>query len=179
MNWPQHLSDLLKLLESESNGQQIHEFRRSFEAGRKQDRLKSQLEQIYTEGKEHLNEAPESLQNWFTSKKFKLILGRKEVILKSTSSSNEFREKLVRLFSEWDPSLYVPPPQINRGIGQKKLKEVMKHLDGVSDQRLASLLSSVKGNASGLSEEEISELFPDAKSQEHAKAIAERIKSVL
>lgn len=179
MSWTQHLSDLLKVLESESNGQQIHEFRRSFEAGRKQDRLKSQLEQIYNEGKEHLNDTPEALQNWFTGKKFKLSLGRKEVTLKSTSYQNEFRERLVRLFSEWDQSLYVPPPEVHRGIGQKKLREVMKKLDGVSNDRLAALLGSVKGNAQGLSDEEIAELFPDAKSQEHAKAIAERIKSVL
>lgn len=174
-DWSEHFVDVLKHLEVESNGKQIHQFRRSFQGGNKKDRLLPQLETIYQKCKEHFEE--ESFQAWFNSQKFKLTLGRKNILLHTTYTSLLFKEKLMRLFTKWDPALFelLPPPTTgptnnNMGFSRKQMRMAMRKIQSMGDSQLSSVLQNVP-QGHDINEEELNTVF-DTKS-------ADRIKSAM
>lgn len=184
--WIDHLVDLLKYLESESNGKQIHQFRRSFQGGNKKERLLPQLERMYQYCKQAHNLLElcanqgceeEPFQNWFNLQKFRLILGRKNIVLKSTGSPALLKQRLLQLFTKWDPELVksLPPPtpepaNSNMGFSRKQMRMAMRKLQTMGDQQLSNVLQNVPQDAD-INEEDLDSVF-DKKS-------AARIKSAL
>lgn len=168
--WISDFSQLLKLLEKDS--QRVHEFRRSFEAGKKQKQVYPQLENIYNQCKDHLDD----LDMFFNEKQFTVTLGLKSIILKS--SSDLLKDRLVQLFSNWDPSLWTPVEDSQRSmISAKKMKQIMEHLSTMSDYRLSQTLSRLPQDQ--LSQLTVpDEMFSNPKTKLMAQQLADRIKNI-
>ena len=184
--WIDHLSRLLKSLESEKNGQAIHELRRSFEAGKKQVRLLPQVEAIYQASKDRPDFQPEAepivYQNWFNEQKFRLKLGLKEVGLSSTGNPVQFKANLYRLFSKWQPGLYSEPPEEriarNMGVSNKQLRMAMKQMDRLTDEQLAAMVAKMP-QGQEIEGMDMEQLIPSEGGREMAAAIAERVKGAM
>lgn len=185
--WIDHLSGLLKPLELEKNGRSIRELRRSFEAGKKQARLLPQIEAIYLASKEleEFKSDPRLYQSWFNQQKFKLTLGLKEVVLHSSGDPVQFQANIHRLFSHWDPELYLAPPeqQMANGLGvsNKQLRAAMKRMDRLSDNQIANMMSKVPQSEqiAQVNEVDLEQLIPSQVGRERATAIADRVKNAI
>lgn len=153
--WINDLSDLLKSIERDRP--KVREFRRSFEAGKKQQRLYPVLENIYNECKED----PISLNN----KGYILTLGLKSVTLRDVPL-----DRILQLFSNWDPTLYRAPELANGGpISINMMKQLLKHMD---DPRMQSALDQIPIEQL----ENADNTFSDPKARELADKIVQRIK---
>lgn len=167
--WIPDLSAFLKLLEKDSP--RIHEFRRSFEAGKKQKQVHPQIEQIYLKCKDSLKDP--ALTKIFDSCQFKLTLGLKTISLKSVDVP-EFKDLLLQLFSNWDPQLPRAPLPVRNPISMKKLQQVMNAMNSMSDEQLSKIFRNVPKDQL----EVTSDLFQTPESQEMARKIAEKIKNL-
>lgn len=184
--WIDHFSRLLKSLESEKNGQSIHAFRRSFEAGKKQVRLLPQLEAIYQVSKEQDVFKPDTepilYQSWFNRRRFKLTLGLKEIILVSTGNAVQFKANVYRLFSKWDPNLYSSPPEERipqiHGISNKQLRAAMKQMNRLTDEQIADMVAKIPKDQ-GTNELDLEQMFPSQSGRERANTIVERVKTAM
>ncbi len=188
--WIEHVSELLKSLEGEANGKAIHELRRSFEAGKKQARLLPQLETLYYASKDREDFKPEAdpqlYQSWFTEQRFKLTSGLKSVTLVSTGDPVKLKSCLYKVFSKWNPELYVEPvfelpAGAPPGISQKQLKMALKRINNMSQDQLEKLVAQVptdQGEIGGMSEVDLEQLMPNEKAKAKVRAIAEKVKSV-
>jgi hypothetical protein len=160
-NWIEHFVDFLKYFESESNKKQIHQFRRSFQGGNKKDRLFPQLEAIYEKAKDHFNDTPEELQTWFNHQSFRLNLGLKTIVLKSTAPPNEFQRRFFQLCSKWSPELYQVKETVQgngMGISRKQMRMAKRRLHQLDDQQLSSVLNNVPPN-SDINQNELTEVL--------------------
>ena len=176
MSIPQWSSDLISLLKViESNSSTLHEFRRSFEAGKKQKQVHPQLEKIYQESLPHLNE--ESFVSWFDNQGFKLTLGLKTISFKSFNLPS-FKLYLFQVFSNWDPNLRIEIPSTKKNaFSVKTMRDVISRMNTMSDSELASVISKVP-------REELAKvivpdnMFQNDESKELANKLAERVRSI-
>lgn len=148
--WHSHFIDLLKFLETQ--GEPVREFRRSFESGRKQDRIYPTLNEIYEKCKDKLEE---NFVEEFNSQNFRVSAGLKTIVLKCNGDKELFEQYLRQLFSYWNSEIQFSVP--NKAskqtpiISKKKISKAMKHLNSMSTKQL-------KNTAASASKSEMSEL---------------------
>lgn len=101
--WQAALTSLLKSIETPALPE-IRRFRRSFQAGNKQQRLLSTI----NDWADKAADIPAStLSTWFNEQRFSLTLGRKSILVVSnkTTDMNDFEYALACLMSLWHPHL--------------------------------------------------------------------------
>ena len=151
--------NFLKFFETEKNGQRVHELRRSFEAGRKQDRVYPQLEKIYTA----LKDTPaEDVYDEFNKAGFTITLGLKSVTLVCTKPG--LYDNLLWVFSMFDTKFVKEPVVHSAGplmLSRKKCKMASRVLSGMTSDKVATMVSK-----SGVSQEEIAESTADTPEQQ-------------
>lgn len=127
--WREDFSTLLKLFEEQKG---VREFRRSFEAGKKQNRLLPQLEQVYNSAKDILENNKEGLSDWFLEQKFSFTLGLKKITLINCTDKEKLKVCLLLLFTYWDEALYTRPESTKPPlISNRQIKMALKNVNKV------------------------------------------------
>ena len=185
-DWIDHLSHVLKLLETETNGQSVRELRRSFEASKPQKQLRMlvQLEALYEICRDTLPCDTESFITDWNHSNHQLVFGLKVIGLKSTQKTGDFQDALKRLFSRWDASIWSAPTPFNSpeeesilstmGVNSKQMKMAMRKMGQMNDNQLASFMKNIPGMEDNLSQMD-PETLPDTNPM---KAMIKRVKSV-
>lgn len=176
-SWTVDLSHALKLLEVEPNGQSIREFRRSFEAGKKQMRLHPQLEALYHASKDLLECDTESFITDWNQCNHQITLGLKTVTLKCTQKKEEFHNALKVLFQNWDPTITPTPansPTEGGVLAGVLSRKHLKAMSRISDAQLAQVIERIPGAKEQLTNGSLDDV-PDS---DPMKAIARRLKAV-
>lgn len=163
--WAKTFSDLLKIIEkSKQQNSSVKEFRRSFEAGRKKDRVKTQLNKIYTKVHSTIPKTNNNIDkvnlDWvdkFNAMKFSVKLGQKSVGLSCPANTEGFARTLLLLFCELHPELVKSVDEsllreLFSGLGEEKKKplisskkkeKALKKIKGLNEQQLRKLKNNV------------------------------------
>lgn len=144
--WKNDLVALLKHLEKSCfNNRDIHEFRRSVESthAKKVDRLLPQLNMIWDQCKDHLNDP--NFVEWINHQHFQLKLGLKVISLVDDKQPHEFEQHFRWVLSEFDSTLdqRLPEDTIKSGglpISARKMKMAMRHMQGLDEQTISNMM---------------------------------------
>lgn len=151
--WCNYFIDLLKYLESQ--GESVHEFRRSFESGGKKDRIYPSLTQIYNKCKDKLEN--DDFIEWFNGQSFRVKNGLKVITIKCDKDHEIFEHYLRQLFSHWNSEIKYEVPQKEQkpsGISKKKVDKTLKYMKNLNPQQLKNIVALA--SSSGLNLESLS-----------------------
>lgn len=125
--WKGDFSAVLKLFEQQPG---VREFRRSFEAGKKQARVYPQIEKMFEVCSPRLNGDPQEFFVWFLEQRFGFELGLKSIVLKETPDRDKLLVALLRLFSNWSPELYDRPEKPAKPlISNRQMKLALRNVN--------------------------------------------------